>query len=390
MVTAIEATYCVTTPMFCGGAHQELAELRPPSFKGVLRFWWRALAWSRLDGKFDMIRREEDALFGSAGGGQARVSIAFATSREPTELASGQVLKDAGAVVGEGARYLGYGVMAAFASRTQGTRPGELSRACLRAPFEFTVRARARGLNDEQAQSLQDALTAVGLFGGMGARSRKGYGSLAIRSLRVAGAERWSVPRSTEELLQRIRAFTGADSPRDWPNFTALSGKTRHLLVTSNTKRPLELLDLIGRELMRYRSWGHNGTVLGQPSERNFKDDHDLMKGTQRRRHPRRVAFGLPHNYGRNHRDQVGPYESGLDRRASPLFIHLHECAGKPAAVLSLLPARFLPDGKSDISVGGSPVRQRPEEELYGPVHQFLNRLVNQKESPLHAKEVKP
>ena len=385
MVTAIKATYLVTTPMFCGGAHQERAELRPPSFKGVLRFWWRALAWSRLDGDLKAIRREEDALFGSASGGQARVSIALATPNEPTELSSRKVLKDAGAVVGEGARYLGYGVMKAF-----GHGAGEISRACLRAPFEFTVRARARGLSVEQSQSLQDALIAVGLFGGMGTRSRKGYGSLAIRSLRVAGAERWSVPRSTEELLQRIRAFTGADSPRDWPNFTALSEKTRHLLVTSDTKRPLELLDLIGREFMRYRSWGHNGTVLGQPSERNFKDDHDLMKGTQRRTHPRRIAFGLPHNYGGNHRDQVGPYESGLDRRASPLFIHLHECAGKPAAVLSLLPARFLPDGKSDISVGGSRVRQRPEEELYGPVHQFLNRLVNQKESPLHAKEVKP
>ena len=258
------------------------------------------------------------------------------------------------------------------------------------APFEFTVRTRARGLSDEQSQSLQAAMIAVGLFGGMGARSRKGYGSLAIRSLRVAGAERWSVPRSTEELLQRLRVFTGADSPRDWPTFTALSGKTRHLLVTSGTKRSLGLLDLIGRELMRYRSWGHNGTVLGKPSERNFKDDHDLMKGTQRGTHPRRVVFGLPHNYGRNFKDQVGPYDRELDRRASPLFIHLHECEDRPAAVLSLLPARFLPDGRSDISVGGSRVRQRPEEELYGPMHQFLNRLVNQKEPALHAKEVKP
>ena len=56
MVTAIEATYLVTTPVFCGGAHRERAELRPPSFKGVLRFWWRALSWSRLDGNLEVKR----------------------------------------------------------------------------------------------------------------------------------------------------------------------------------------------------------------------------------------------------------------------------------------------------------------------------------------------
>ena len=37
----IRATYRITTPMFCGGAEQQ-AEFRLPSFKGVLRFWWRA------------------------------------------------------------------------------------------------------------------------------------------------------------------------------------------------------------------------------------------------------------------------------------------------------------------------------------------------------------
>ena len=40
----IRATYRIVTPMFCGGAEQQ-AEFRLASFKGVLRFWWRALMW---------------------------------------------------------------------------------------------------------------------------------------------------------------------------------------------------------------------------------------------------------------------------------------------------------------------------------------------------------
>jgi CRISPR-associated protein Cmr1 len=32
----------VVTPMFLGGANNLEAELRVPSIKGMLRFWWRA------------------------------------------------------------------------------------------------------------------------------------------------------------------------------------------------------------------------------------------------------------------------------------------------------------------------------------------------------------
>ena len=83
--TRIEATYRVTTPMFCGGANQREPELRLPSFKGVLRFWWRALAWSRLKGDLAAIKGEEDALLGSADEGQARVSMRLADQR-PSRL----------------------------------------------------------------------------------------------------------------------------------------------------------------------------------------------------------------------------------------------------------------------------------------------------------------
>ena len=390
MATEIEATYRVVTPMFCGGSDpgSARAELRVPSFKGVLRFWWRALAWARQDGDLEMIRREEDKLFGSAGGGKSRVSMSLTGPIETRPLAAGEVLEDAGHVVGEGARYLGYGVMEAFPRRNR--RAGELIRACLLAPFDLTVRMRARCLTDGQVRSLRDALIAVGLFGGMGAKSRKGYGSLVVRSLRVAGEESWRAPRSIDELSGRIGALACERSTNGWADFTALSGKTRHLFVTGAAGTPLMLLDLIGRELVRYRSWGHRGTVLGQPSERNFEDDHDLMKldRMQRTKHPRRIAFGLPHNYGPRPSDQVGPFDRGLDRRASPLFIHLHECAGKPVAVLSFLPARFLPRGKSDISVGGRKIGQQPEEDLYRPVHDFLERL--KRCEALHAKEVTP
>ena len=187
-----------------------------------------------------------------------------------------------------------------------------------------------------------------------------------------------------DELRSAIAALRPGPSDDDdgsgsLPEFTALSSGARHVLLSSSSTEPLELLNLVGRELIRFRSWGRAGKILGgQDSEKNFRYDHDLMKQSPggRRTHPRRIAFGLPHNYGKWNEDHVGPAD-GLDRRASPLFIHIHECGDRPVAVLSFLPARFLPADRASISVGGSRVPQASEEELYRPIHDFLDRLLD-------------
>ena len=379
----IDAAYRVVTPLFSAGADPQDPELRAPSVKGVLRYWWRALAWSRCGGDLDAIRRQEDRLFGSAAGSRSRVSMHLILSSKLDEKKAGvgQVLDvpDTKRVVGEGARYLGYGAMEAFASSKKNTKAGELTRACLRAPLDFVVRMRGRDLTEADAASLRNALIALGTLGGLGARSRKGYGSTVLQSLRVDGVDRWSAPQTVGALRGVIAGLPRGDDKRALPEFTALSLRTRHVLVSSSKKEPLDLLDLVGRELVRFRSWGRKEKVLGGPSERRFRDDHDLMKrvgqGVRPEKHPDRIAFGLPHNYGKKPREQVGPHDRDLDRRASPLFIHLHVCGGAPVAVLSFLPARFLPEGRSDVSVGGHVVPQRLEDELYRPVHDFLDRL---------------
>ena len=386
MQTKIEATYKVVTPMFCGDASGSGAELRLSSFKGVLRFWWRALAWPRLAGDLGKIKQAEDSLFGSAGGGQSRLVMRLDAPRELGKVKAKEILKVPGTnrVVGEGARYLGYGVMHAFASSRSRVEAGELIKSCIREPFEFTVRMRFRpsSKHERELESLQDALIALGMLGGMGAKSRKGYGSLVLRSLKVSGQEEWTPPQNMSELGSRIREIAaGTNLLAALPEYTALSRGTRHVLLTSNENEAIGLLNLIGREMVRYRSWGFRGKVFGDPSERNFKDDHDLMKNAphQRQEHPRRIAFGLPHNYGRYPKDQVDPAHRDFGRRASLLFIHMHECRGKPVAVVSFFPARFLPEGKSNISVGGESIRQKQESELYEPLHAFLGRLMTGK-----------
>jgi CRISPR-associated protein Cmr1 len=407
MAVLIEASYRLTTPLFCGGADSEVAELRLPSFKGVLRFWWRALAWSRCGGDLAQIQQEEEQLFGSTRTGQAQVLMRLVAANSPELLGKYKVLtvaKGDRQVVGMGARYLGYGLMEAFDRRNAGLRAGQLGRDCLGAPLDFTVQLRSAELGAHQ-HSLLQALIALGTLGGMGSRSRRGYGSLVIRSLTVDGesprlasaSERWRAPRDKKELAAAIAELQRQANRSGLPEYTALSSDARHVVLTADDCRePLDLLDRIGREMVRFRSWGKDGWILDRQAEREeiFEPDHRLMIITQpkaRASHPARIAFGLPHNYRNAPAYKVGPADRALNRRASPLFIHLHQCGSKPVAVLSFLPALFLPKTSTgdlaQISVGRKEIPQQSEEELYWPIRTFLDRLLDLTPRPYERKE---
>ena len=58
------------------------------------------------------------------------------------------------------------------------------------------------------------------------------------------------------------------------------------------------------------------------------------------------------------------------------MFIHIHKCGAAPVAVLSFLPARFLPKGRAAISVGGCKVEQKPEDNLQDEQHEADYSLV--------------
>jgi CRISPR-associated protein Cmr1 len=251
-------------------------------------------------------------------------------------------------------------------------------------------------IKPEQIQDVSQTLKVLGLVGGLGSKSRKGYGSLTLLSLKLDDKETWTPPATAAKVADairtilgpgRIRANQSAELSRDeLAEWTAFSAGSRIIVVSaaSQDRTPLALLDKIGREMVRYRSWGRDGKVLGNvDSEQNFKDDHDLMKlqSSQRKNHPQRVVFGLPHNYGNQHDQRVGPADAQLDRRASPLFIHIcQESSGSPpVGVLIFLPSRFLPQDRDVIDTGGARTPLN-EKNLWQPIHSFFGRLLDPNE----------
>lgn len=351
----LEAKFRFVTPLFMSGSDKSKAELRVPSMKGGLRFWWRALALGRL-GSVSNVQEVESRIFGSAENdvGQAKVHLRLNSSGNIDQYED-QILKYSdGTVVGPGARYLGYGIVEAAPSRKKNTKEGQILRSCLKYPFGGVLSILIRNNTKKgDIKSVASALIAMGFFGGLGSRSRKGYGSFNLVELTLDGEVLFKMPKNVNDLKSKIESFFKEDNIKTYvglPPYTAYSNLTRVDIIDKGSD-PLRLLNSVGEAMQMYRSWGRNGKVNGKDSERNFKYDHDLavdaIKGKVKD-HPRRVVFGLPHNYFfSSYQEKVDVKPAKLERRSSPLFIHIHELEdGQYAAVTTIMPAEFLPIGE--------------------------------------------
>lgn len=399
----LTATYRIVTPMFLGGADPtSQAELRVPSIKGALRFWWRALMWGKVN-SVEELRRREAELFGSSGKeGQSKAIIRLELHNPPSPIPVGALLSRDGShsvkerepVVEDGARYLGYGLMEAFSNVKRNTQAGQLIRSCLPAPFEFSLHIHFKSTIDAvQEQEFVAALKLFGLCGGIGSRSRRGFGSVSLTSLIYNGTEIWAAPANASEWEAAFRNICKAFPEKGGlPKWTSLAkGESKILLLPEASTSPLQYLAQIGRDFVFFRSAGrwnsqkNRREVFGQSAEPNFLDDHDLMAAVINSRrtpttHPARIAFGLPQNYffsSKNNKGSVTPAKH--DRRASSLIFHIHQAAptNPPLGVLIFLPSQFLPSGEDGISVNGKtvPLAHNGTGEFWQPVHAFLERL---------------
>ncbi len=290
----IEATYRIVTPMFIGGANQDPSDgIRPPSFKGALRFWWRALNWGKFyqdcDGDeaaaLKALHKKESELFGSAAkdgkGGQGAFLLTLA------ELGMRKTIND-WPKPNTGAGYLAYGILASKGGKRGKPVPHRIG---IVENHKFKVQLAFR-LNSKQEDidSIREAVETLGLVGGLGSRSRRGFGSLSTESL-----------KSLEEYksdLERLFLPSTKLAP-----FTAFSNKTliQTLEPFQDVKKAIES---VGK---KYKE--HRASIIN--------DRH------------KRVSYGLPLQA-----------VDEKNRRASPLLIHIQALAdGTFLPVVMFLPS---------------------------------------------------
>ena len=265
----------VVTPMFLGGPEKQ-AELRPQSIKGALRFWFRATHQN--------YREKEEQLFGSEEHGTGYFSVSL---KDKNLLPNGNVSFNSAA---DPLRYVAYGM-----EKREAVREG--------STFSLELRFRY-GVAAEDTESIKRTVWAWLVFGGLGARSRRGFGSLSVCPPPGGHQFQFNVdirfPSKTGLSKSITRFINDIDTQSDLPSHSCFSGQSR-CLVGPEKDNAEDALRSIAENLRDYRSF-EKRRLLSDPNQRDlFLKDHDnlrsyLKNGTLPPT-PDRIAFGLPHNY---------------------------------------------------------------------------------------------
>lgn len=372
----IKATFRINTPMFVAGASKTEVEFTPTAFKGVLRFWWRALNWSKIrlvsndkSSALKALHKQEAELFGLASkdnkGGQGDCLVnAFSFSGE-REWQAPNNQNGVNYLLGQGLYRHGQGLTRrAFADNQS---------------FDIDLTVTKNSKDD-----IIDALKLIGLLGSFGSRSRHGFGSVTLTNLQTKQLSdddyrAVQLNQNATQAIQDLLTKYNCRENNELPPLSAFYSGTRIDVIAYTQNNVVDVLNHIGEEQQMYRSYGSKNprtfayTVNGNPPERNFTDDHDLIleyidNQNTSKKHPRRVVFGLPHNY-RYSSGASKRVDAKSGRRASPLIQHIHFENNRFYLVNCLLKSEFLHE-KDKIKIGNKEVNVNVD---YQVIETFMN-----------------
>jgi CRISPR-associated protein Cmr1 len=297
-------------------------ELRPPAFRGALRYWLRA---ALAEPNLEKLHEAESAVFGSAaneGDDSQRGHASAVTVRiSPLDIPEPKPF-DQRINPNTGYGYLYWSL----------TKMGDLGPKQYYPPptrFNLTLATRQPD-NVNREAVLQKAVAALWLLihlGGAGARSRRMAGNFKLIQANNDYPDlAFLPPLATEnELIARlqsglktIRAIFGNPSPSH-VQYDAIAPQCAQIWVLGTWSSVKEAQEAIGMAIKE----GRRGTSRSQ-----------------------RALFGLP-------TPNIGPWLNNLkdkppfDRRASPIWLQVSALQnGKCSVVATLFKSQFLPDGQ--------------------------------------------
>ena len=361
----------LVTPAFLAGAKQDASDcdLRPATLRGQLRWWWRTLHAGYLP--VEQLRTLEAAIWGDTNrGGAVRVEVA-ATST-PEVIASpfkiqGQSSKGKPQVNFDPNFARKHQLVAAAPKQTQGLSylaygMDEISAGARRqrhcvlpgARWQVTLHARsASGLNAHASLAqAKAALKLLCMFGGVGSKCRKGFGSLAdppelaplqisdcindAHTLRINSQFQTNLPPNPPEtpaldaMLALSRSYTSKD----------------YVEVATPWVDPWFALDQLGAIYIEFTQ-SNPGTGHGKHC------DQKAALGLPRQIHgPRPQPLGHQKNDTWQAPVQLrNPHNT--DRFASPVHLHLTKTAAGKLAVRAIASPTRLPDTNTSKDVLG-------------------------------------
>lgn len=341
----LRVTLETVTPLFLGGADPQRGspELRAASFRGALRFWWRAL-WGGIhpDKPIKELAIRESQVFGDT---EQASSIVIRLSNPPRNTESWQFRQK------PGVDYLFFSLQGRRNEPDRrGFSPGQ--------QFQLVLQTRLGIDKEQEEKAFLQACAAFWLmvtFGSLGARSRRGAGNLRVvdadgwpqemPSLKTAADSAEDFVFESQRKLQKL--YATLNKSFDWPlpkgdtpqpNFDVLHPKYGTIYVYKKTWETWEAaLEELGTNYKKYRNKSPDRKQVG-----------DVIRGrSEKLETVDRAAFGFPivyyyRGYG------FGGMLEGKDgqRRASPLIFHVTRLKnGEYLLSFVFFDAPLLPDG---------------------------------------------
>jgi CRISPR-associated protein Cmr1 len=320
------------TPAFIGGANQQ-AELRPASFVGLLRWWWRAL---KGECNIENLRAEEVKIFGGIAKNLRKEEIKMAS---PVYLRVEGNIRKGRDLTNECRLNAGLGYLYHFVTvrgKREFIEPG--------SRLKLTLIGK-----DEVLKHYIASLWALVFLGGVGARSRRGGGNLRVVSYE---------PKDLVEDLEI--SFTPTDNLREW--------------LVENLKRAKDLVGSSKTPCNEYSNLKNVKLVLS-PREFNtwFEALNDIgnrfmnFRVKNRQRVFDTAVFGIPVRHSNGQFVRAG---DDITRRSSPVVIKVVKTPkGKYLWMVLWLWGKFLPNGVKLSFMG------KTQEPSFKLIEEFFQEL---------------
>jgi len=341
----IELSLKTVTPAFIGTADDAHPEWSAKGVRGQLRWWFRALAGGEFGGDLEKVRAAERNIFGSTDSqSPLRVIVvpptpAAAPDRVPGRALDGEQIaalantpESATRLKGRDLRtnpiaYLGYGPIVWRHGLTYARAP---------IPADTSLRMILQWRSNVDNALFERALWCWINLGGIGARSRRGFGSLVRHDTQKVA----DVQTFREGVANRLREAKKHGGTAAWTHFTA-----KALVYVSRNPFPSweSALEAAGAWMITFRR--RYGIKTDERPDVRDRDYEWLKAAETPPEVPDRAGFGLPLPFG----EQGGVIGWGREkhegRRASPLLIHVSKFdSGKYHLVFTHIPAQLVPE----------------------------------------------
>lgn len=365
--------YQFITPLYGGGVDPANADpvtvVRATEIRGHLRFWWRATQGGRFDGSLKDMKKAEDDLWGAAGGdgviqpSKVQVQIQCLYQGKPF---SAYDRRGNRVRIGDLNSVFSY---AAFPLRDQGNHdlPSEIR-------FKLTITFPTA----KQAE-VEAALWGWETFGGLGARTRRGFGALCLLKI----DNRDYTPPNANQLIQSLTTAMEKHVVSGlWPiNVPFIDKKSfsNHIKITLLQPTSVKAWEYLISKLKTFRQIRTFNPMKNRPGRNHWPEPDEIRRMTGRshndhkvpitelRKFPRAV-FGLPIIFKFKDDNNGDPKQTSLqgnnfERLASPLILRPLNCAdGKAVGLAFILSGPREPEG--GLFLEGGPLNQDIQSSL--------------------------